>query len=149
MKKHEHDVVEHAESVLADPVEGRVEVTGLEGLEDGLNTVDVIFAVLTGNGVELILQSGGLSLLRVSCAVAFASVAAKESHESLDLLVGQLFLLAGNGFQSLSCNIRISAPAAYIDDQLQKVRTVNGDTSTTAATATASSSTRREGDAGG
>lgn len=88
----EDDVVEHHESVLADPVPRRVEVASLEGVEDGLNTVEVGVAVLASDAVDAGLESGDVCLLLVVSNLASTRVALMVAHVQLDVLSGELLL---------------------------------------------------------
>lgn len=50
---HSHDIEEHAQGILSHPVESRVEVASLKRFEARLDTVDIGFAVLSVDGIEL------------------------------------------------------------------------------------------------
>ena len=84
----EDDVEEEVDGVLADPVVDRVEVAGLERLEDGLDAVDVGVAVLAGDGVQLGLESERVRLLLVKRELASARVATEIAHVQFDVLGG-------------------------------------------------------------
>jgi phosphoribosylformylglycinamidine (FGAM) synthase PurS component len=46
------NVIEHKDSVLANPVPGRIEVTGFKRVENGLNAINISVAVLTRDAVQ-------------------------------------------------------------------------------------------------
>ena len=71
----EDDVVEHEQSVLSNPVPRRVEMTGLQSVEDRLDAVNVRIAVLAGNGVQARLEPLGVGLLCVILDLTSADVA--------------------------------------------------------------------------
>jgi hypothetical protein len=48
----EESVVEHRESVSANPVPGRVKVSGFERVENGLDAIKLSVAVLTRDAVQ-------------------------------------------------------------------------------------------------
>jgi hypothetical protein len=48
----EENVIEHKNGILANPVPGRVEVTGFKRVENGLDTFDISVAVLTPDAVQ-------------------------------------------------------------------------------------------------
>jgi hypothetical protein len=54
----EENVIKHKNGVLANPVPGRVEVSGFKRVENGLNTFNIGVSVLTPNAVQLSLNLG-------------------------------------------------------------------------------------------
>jgi hypothetical protein len=48
----EDNVIEHKNGILANPVPGKVEVTGFRRVENGLNTFDISIAVPTPDAVQ-------------------------------------------------------------------------------------------------
>ena len=46
------NLIRHKDGVLANPVPGRVEVTGFKRIENGLNTFNITVAVLTPDAVQ-------------------------------------------------------------------------------------------------
>jgi hypothetical protein len=48
----EESVIEHKDSILANPVPGRVEVMGFKRVENGLNAINISVAVLTHDAVQ-------------------------------------------------------------------------------------------------
>jgi hypothetical protein len=89
----EDDVEEHAESVLTNPVPGRVKVAGLERVEDRHDTVEIGLAMLLEYAVDAELQGDVELLLRIGQAVAFAvvlaellraSVSSDEANDAVD-----------------------------------------------------------------
>jgi phosphoribosylformylglycinamidine (FGAM) synthase PurS component len=90
----EQNIIEHEESILTNPVPRRVEVTSLQRVKYGLDTVNIGVTVLTRNIVESSLKQRRASLFFVVENLALAGVTLQVARVEVDLLVRELMLLS-------------------------------------------------------